>query len=50
MQVSISGHIYKPLNQKLSPIFEIIDNLVVQLASPRIIFMEPVPPAMTVIK
>jgi hypothetical protein len=46
----MSGHIYKSLNQKLSPIFEIIVKSEVQLASPRIIFMEPVPPAKTVIK
>jgi hypothetical protein len=46
----MSGQIYKSLNQKLSPIFEIIVNSELQLASPRIIFMEPVPPAKTVIK
>jgi len=45
----MSGQTYKSLNQKLSPMLEIIEKSEVQPASPRIIFMEPVPPAKTVI-
>src|SRR3712207_7845927 len=45
----MSGHIYRPYSQILSPTFDITTIFFSRVASPLTSFIEPVPPARTVI-